>query len=123
MTKEDKQSAIKLAIECRQRGGNLDDAANHAGIDRATLYRWRKEDASFATRLHQAWTAYKLSLIESVRQRKPEFLLEKQFPQDFGKASQDNTITGKLHLEVSNEDLAERLFRLFNQRYSMASSR
>jgi len=109
MIDDEKRMVIDRAIECRQRGGSYNDCAVYAGIDRATLYRWRKEDATFATRLRQVRIEYKLSLIDSVRKRKPEEILKAQFPDVLGGQGGKD----KLVVELSDNNLAQRLWDLF----------
>lgn len=113
MTNEKKNLAKRRAVLCIERGGNFSDCASHAGIDRATLYRWRKQDATFATRLSQARIEYKLSLITSVRERKPEFLLERQFREEFGK---EVSLKAQIHTNpYSFGDANPELVKKFNQ--------
>lgn len=52
-TKKTKKVVAKL-LEIFKIGGNVDEAASYAGIDRATYYRWLKADPAFATEMEQA---------------------------------------------------------------------
>jgi hypothetical protein len=112
MKGEEKRLAIKLAVECRQNGGTLEDAATAAGVNVSTIHRWKEKDARFAMQLRLARSQYKLGLIQQVKTRKPEFLLEKQFPKEFGKKAEE--LAEKPKFFTSTEDLAKRIHRLVN---------
>lgn len=119
MNAKELKAAKDEVIKCRRNGGSLKDCAAMGGIDVSTLYRWR-DDARFAMQLLQARTFYKMTLITATRARKPEWLLEKQFPKEFGKDQIESEDTTNKYF-TSDEDLAARLVRLFNPPQSQLS--
>ena len=119
MNAKELKAAKDEVIKCRRNGGTLKDCATMGGIDVSTLYRWR-EDAWFAMQLHQARTLYKMTLLMATRVRKPEWLLERQFPEEFGKNQTESEDAVKKYY-TSDEDLAQRLVRLFNPTQNQVS--
>lgn len=109
MNNTEQKLAKDEALKVRRSGGTLSDAAAMAGVDRTTLFRWRKEDETFATNLRQVRRIYKISLIRKTREKRPWFLLERQFPNEFGQRLESKVV---IHSSGDNTDLAERVFNI-----------
>ena len=89
MTDEEQRVIKEIAIEKRRKGETLDGCAILAGIDEVTLYRWKKDDATFATRLRQAWREWRGYLIEETIKKSPDKILAAQFKKEFGQEDKD----------------------------------
>ncbi len=61
-----KKATKELIYKHLQEGMFKKDAANLAGIDESSFYRWIKADASFASRVQISILKYKRNLIQAV---------------------------------------------------------
>jgi len=66
-------------LEAAREGVTLAGCARAAGIDEATLYRWRDKHEEFAAELRQARFEAELDLVDDVSDRGAQFLLERSF--------------------------------------------
>lgn len=57
LTKRNRPKVKRIFIEALTKAPNITRAAEAAGIDRDTAYRWRKEDEEFAAQWEQALNA------------------------------------------------------------------
>lgn len=73
-------------------GASIEDAADEVGIGRETIYRKRREDPVFGTRVLEAIARGKKKLIERVTSSKDwraaAWMLERRFGKDFGRKLQ-----------------------------------
>lgn len=91
------------------------DAALMAGIDESTLYRWIKEDASFASRLEASILEYKRSLIQNVNKVAENNagvalqILKTRWPDDWAKPQFEEKSNTNIHQLVA--DLWQIIFK------------
>ena len=121
MTTEEKVNAKKRAVDCRREGGNLYDCAVMAGIDEKTLYRWKDEDARFVSDLEEALVEFKKSLIRGTKLKRPEFILERRWKEEYSLPKEDpSQVTNNLII-MGDDALAQYLYG-FTKRLSVSEN-
>jgi hypothetical protein len=82
-------------------GMSLRQASIMAGVDPATIHRYKTLDATFVIEIEQARLAYRMRLVDKVKLasetdwRAAKFLLETQFAGEFGQKQQIELTTDK----------------------------
>ena len=111
MIADEQEKAKERAIETRAWGGSLKDCAIAAGVTDDTITNWKKDkDSDFSEKIELALLNFKKSLVKGVRAKKPEFILERKWKDEYGIPKEDNTGNVTNVLIVGDEQLSKLLY-------------
>lgn len=91
----------KILLDALRDGCSDQDAVGLVGCDYTVLYLEKKRNPEFAAQVYKAQMEGKRDCIKIVKEKKPEFLLERKYWEEYGRRNPDQLSLGQVLALVS----------------------